>query len=112
MLDRPLIPPLALGMMLLLIVAMALRYWVVVTLRQRWTTRVVLLPGASRITRGPFRFLSHPNYLAVVLEIAALPLVHTAWLTALTYSILNAVLLKTRIRVEESALHSTVEMSE
>ena len=112
MLDRPLIPPLALGMMLLLIVAMALRYWVVVTLRQRWTTRVVLLPGASRITRGPFRFLSHPNYLAVVLEIAALPLVHTAWLTALTYSILNAVVLKTRIRVEEAALHATAEMSE
>ncbi len=112
MLDRPLIPPLAIGMMLLLIVAMALRYWVVVTLRQRWTTRVVLLPGAPRITRGPFHFLSHPNYLAVALEIAALPLVHTAWLTALTYSILNAVLLKTRIRVEESALHGTVEISE
>jgi len=111
MLDRPLIPPLAVGMMLLLIVAMALRYWVVVTLRQRWTTRVVLLPGASRITRGPFRFLSHPNYLAVAIEIAALPLVHTAWLTAVTYSILNTVLLKTRVRVEETALKATTEMS-
>jgi len=111
MLDRPLIPLLALGMLLLLIVAMALRYWVVMTLRRRWTTRVVLLPGASRIERGPFRFLSHPNYLAVAVEIAALPLVHTAWLTALTCSILNAVLLKTRIRVEEAALHGASEMS-
>jgi methyltransferase len=111
-LERPLIPPLALAMMLLLMVAMALRYWVVVTLGHRWTTRVLLLPKESRITTGPFRFLDHPNYLAVVLEIAALPLVHTAWLTALSYSILNAGLLRTRIRVEETALREEAEVLE
>lgn len=110
-LERPLIPPLALAMLLLLMVAMALRYWVVVTLGRRWTTRV-LLAKEPRISEGPFRFLDHPNYLAVVLEIAALPLVHTAWLTALTYSILNAGLLRTRIRVEETALREEAEVLE
>ena len=110
-LERPLIPPLALAMLLLLMVAMALRYWVVVTLGRRWTTRV-LRAKESRITAGPFRFLDHPNYLAVVMEIAALPLVHTAWLTALTYSILNAGLLRTRIRVEETALREEAEVLE
>lgn len=110
-LERPLIPPLALAMLLLLMVAMALRYWVVVTLGRRWTTRV-LRAKEPRIKAGPFRFLDHPNYLAVVLEIAALPLVHTAWLTALTYSILNASLLRTRIRVEETALREGAEVVE
>lgn len=110
-LERPLIPPLALAMLLLSVVAMALRYWVVVTLGRRWTTRV-LLAKEPRISAGPFRFLDHPNYLAVVLEIAALPLVHTAWLTALTYSILNASLLRTRISVEETALREMTEVLE
>ena len=110
-LERPLIPPLALAMLLLLMVAMTLRYWVVVTLGRRWTTRV-LLTKEPRISAGPFRFLDHPNYLAIVLEIAALPLVHTAWLTALTYSILNAGLLRTRIRVEETALREEAEVLE
>lgn len=112
MLDRPLIPPLALGATILLMAAMALRYWVVVTLRQRWTTRVLLLPGAQRITKGPFRFMLHPNYLAVVMEIAVLPLVHTAWLTALIYSVLNAAMLRTRIAVENEAWRRSVKATE
>ena len=110
-LGRPLIPPLALAMLLLLVAGMVLRYWVVLTLGRRWTTRVLLLPGEPRITTGPFRFLDHPNYLAVVVEIAALPLVHTAWLTAMIYSILNAGLLRTRIAVEGTALRESGEMS-
>jgi len=112
MLDRPLIPPLAGGILLVLLLAMVLRYWVVVTLQQRWTTRVVLLPGASRITRGPYRFLSHPNYVAVAMEIAALPLVHTAWLTALIYSVLNAAMLRARIGVENEAWRESAQASE
>jgi methyltransferase len=103
-LDRPLLPVLALAMTALLVAAMTLRYWAIMTLGSRWTTRVVVLPGAPRIETGPFRFLRHPNYLAVVTEMVALPMVHTAWLTALTYSLLNAALLRTRIRVEEDAL--------
>jgi len=83
---------------------MALRYWVVKSLRWRWTTRVLCLPGERVVCSGPYRWLRHPNYLAVVVEIAALPLVHTAWLTALVFSIANAVVLHTRIRVEDEAL--------
>lgn len=103
-LDRPLIPALAMSMLVLVAASMALRYWVIATLERRWTTRILLLPGEPRVTKGPFRFLGHPNYLAVVVEIAALPLVHTAWMTSLTYSLLNAALLRTRIRVEDEAL--------
>ena len=82
----------------------ALRWWCIATLGHRWNTRVVVVPGLSRITHGPYRWLRHPNYVAVVLEGAALPLVHTAWATALTFTVLNAALLRVRLRVEEQAL--------
>ena len=62
----------------------------IATLEGRWTTRIVVLPEVPPITGGPYRFLRHPNYLAVILEILSLPLVHTAWLTALVFSVLNA----------------------
>ncbi len=104
LLDRPLLTPLAAAMLALLAAAMTLRYWVIRTLGPRWTTRIVVLPGAPRITSGPFRFLRHPNYLAVVVEMLALPLVHTAWLTAIAASAANAALLAVRIRAEERAL--------
>jgi len=104
LLDRPFVPALAAGMLVLLILAVALRWWVIATLGERWTTRILFLPGSSPVTRGPYRFLRHPNYLAVVAEIAALPLVHTAWITALAFSMLNAWLLRVRIRAEEAAL--------
>ena len=65
---------------------MALRYWAIATLGERWNTRVIVVPGAPAVTAGPYRFLRHPNYLAVVVEVAALPLVHGAWLTALVAS--------------------------
>jgi len=77
---------------------------VISTLDGRWTTRIVVLPGASPVTGGPYRFLRHPNYLAVITEILALPLVHTAWLTAIVFSVLNGILLRVRIRDEEDAL--------
>ncbi|HSK74829.1 MAG TPA: isoprenylcysteine carboxylmethyltransferase family protein, partial [Thermoanaerobaculia bacterium] len=70
----------------------------------RWTTRIVVLPGVAPVTGGPYRFLRHPNYLAVILEILALPLVHTAWITALVFSLANALLLRVRIRAEEEGL--------
>ena len=104
LLDRPFIPVLAGAMLVLLALAVALRWWVIATLGERWTTRIIFLPGASPITGGPYRFLCHPNYLAVAAEIAALPLVHTAWLTALAFTVLNAWLLRVRIRAEEAAL--------
>ena len=103
-LDRPWIAALGLPCAAALCGTMALRYWVVATLGPRWTTRVICVPGAPAITGGPYRFHRHPNYVAVVVEIAALALMHTAWLTAAVYSIANALLLRTRIRVEERAL--------
>lgn len=81
-----------------------LRYWVIATLGDRWTTRVFVIPGASLIRSGPYRFLRHPNYLIVVLEIALLPLAFgLIWLAAL-FSALNAALLAWRIRIEQRAL--------
>jgi methyltransferase len=104
LLDRPFLPALGIPMLLLVVLATGLRYWVISTLDGRWTTRIVVLPGASPVAGGPYRFLRHPNYLAVITEILALPLVHTAWLTAAVFSILNGLLLRVRIRAEEEAL--------
>lgn len=104
LLDRPFLPALGFPMLLLVILAAALRWWVIATLDGRWTTRVVCLPGVAPVTDGPYRFLRHPNYLAVIVEMFALPLIHTAWLTAVVFSALNAVILRVRIRAEEEAL--------
>lgn len=103
-LERPLVPALALTMLALLALAGVLRVWVIRTLSWRWTTRVITVPGLPPVTGGPFRWLAHPNYLAVCLEFLALPLVHGAWLTALVFSVLNGLVLRTRIRVESAAL--------
>jgi len=112
LLDRPFIPPLAASMLALFLLAMALRWWVIRTLAGRWTTRIVVLPGAPPVTGGPYRWIRHPNYVAVCLEIAALPLIHTAWLTALVFSVANAVLLRVRIRAEERALAASTSYGE
>lgn len=103
-LNRPFYRPLAIAMLGALAAAMALRYWAIATLGRRWTTRVFCLPGEPVVTAGPYRYLRHPNYLAVVLEIFALPMVHTAWLTATVFSLANGLLLARRIRVEEEGL--------
>lgn len=103
-LDRPFVPALGFTMLALLVGTMALRYWTIATLGDRWTTRILCVPGLAPVTGGPFRFLRHPNYLAVILEIAALPLVHGAWMSALTFSVANGFLLRVRIRTEERAL--------
>lgn len=85
--------------------AAALRFWTIATLGRRWTTRVIVLPGRPLVTDGPFRFLRHPNYLAVAVEVAALPLAVGAWMTALLGTLLNAILLlAVRIPCEEAAL--------
>jgi methyltransferase len=103
-LGRPFLPGLGISMLVLVVLATALRYWVIRTLDGRWTTRIVVLPGSSPVTGGPYKFLRHPNYLAVITEILALPLVHMAWITAIVFSILNALILRVRIRAEEEAL--------
>jgi methyltransferase len=106
LLNRPFIPALGWPMLAIVIAAQVLRWWCIKTLGRQWNIRVIVVPGATRITGGPYRLFSHPNYLAVVAEGIALPLVHTAWLTALVFSVLNAGLLTVRIRVENTALAS------
>ena len=86
------------------LVCQGLRWWVIRTLGFQWNTRVIVVPGLPRVTGGPFRYFSHPNYLAVVLEGIALPLIHNAYLTASIFTLLNALLLFVRIRVENRAL--------
>lgn len=80
------------------------RVWVIASLGTRWTTRVIVLRGAARVARGPYRWLKHPNYLIVVLEIAVVPLALGLPMFALIFSIANAALLVYRIRIENEAL--------
>jgi methyltransferase len=83
------------------------RIWVLATLAQRWTTRIIVLPDAPLVKRGPYRFTDHPNYLVVVAEIFVLPLVFGLWKVALSFTLMNAVLLAIRIRAEDEALGRT-----
>jgi methyltransferase len=103
-LHRPFIPVLGWSMLAVAVAAQGLRWWCISTLGWQWNTRVIVVPGAPRVTGGPYRYLSHPNYVAVALEGIALPLVHSAWITALAFTVLNAALMMARIRVENSAL--------
>jgi len=81
-----------------------LRWWVIRTLGSYWTTRIITVPGAPLITGGPFRFVRHPNYIVVALEIAVLPLAFGAWPLTLAFSLANAAVLAVRLRAEETAL--------
>lgn len=105
-LHRPFVPALGWPMLAIVIAAQGLRWWCITTLGPQWNTRVVVVPGAPRISGGPYRYFSHPNYVAVVAEGIALPLVHSAWITALVFTVLNAALLRTRIHTENAALAS------
>lgn len=101
---RPFVPALGWPMLVLVIAAQGLRWWCIRTLGPQWNTRIIVVPDLPRVTTGPYRIFSHPNYVAVVVEGAALPLVHTAWITAIVFTIVNAGLLTIRIRAENSAL--------
>ena len=101
---REFIPALGWPMLAVAIAAQVLRWWCITTLGHQWNTRVVVVPDAGRITGGPYRFIPHPNYVAVIVEGIALPLVHTAWITAAVFTVLNLILLRTRVTVENNAL--------
>jgi methyltransferase len=81
-----------------------LRVWTLLSLGRYWTARIIVVPHAPLVRKGPYRFMRHPNYLVVVLEIALLPLALGSWPLALGFSIVNAILLAWRIRAEEAAL--------
>ncbi|WP_336204262.1 isoprenylcysteine carboxyl methyltransferase family protein [Nonomuraea sp. LPB2021202275-12-8] len=104
--DRPFLPWLGWPMLALVVAAQALRWWCITALGPRWNTQVIVVPGLPLVTGGPYRlrWLRHPNYVAVVVEGFALPLTHTAWVTALVFTVLNAALLVVRIRCENAAL--------
>ena len=90
--------------LVVVVLAQALRVWVISSLGERWNTRVIVVPYSEPVTTGVYRYLKHPNYVAVIAEIAALPLVFGGWWTAIVFSVANAMLLVVRIRVEEEAL--------
>ncbi len=102
--QKPLIPALAWAMFALVLASQALRWWCIATLGKRWNTLVVVIPGLPCVTAGPYRWLNHPNYVAVVIEGIALPMVGFAWVTALVFTALNLPLLAVRLRVENAAL--------
>jgi methyltransferase len=104
LLNRPFLPILGWSALAIVIASQSLRWWCIASLGRQWNTRVIVVPGLPLVTRGPYRVLRHPNYVAVVLEGLALPLVHSAWITALGFTFLNAALLARRIQVEEEAL--------
>ena len=97
-------PALGYPMLALVVASQALRWWCIATLGRRWNTRVIVVPGLPLVTGGPYRLTSHPNYVAVVVEGLALPLVYSAWITAVVFTACNAVLLTVRLRVENAAL--------
>jgi len=99
-------PPPAIALLALAgaVAAQGLRWWSVAALGKRWSTRVIVLPEEPPVTRGPYRYLRHPNYLAIVLEMALVPLAFGSWRSAVAFSAGNATLLALRIRVEERAL--------
>jgi methyltransferase len=97
-------PAIAAAAAVLAVGAQALRWWSVSTLGRRWNTRILVEPGAAPVTGGPYRWLRHPNYVAVAVELAALPLAWGSWRTALAFSLGNALLLAVRVPAEERAL--------
>ena len=86
-----------------------LRYWAILSLGEHWNTRILVIPGEKLVSKGPYRCLSHPNYLVVAVEMLTFPLIFGARFTALVFSILNATLLGVRIKEEERALKELAE---
>ena len=101
LLRGPVLWPVPLALFLLV---QPLRYWAIFSLGENWNTRIRVVPGAKLVRRGPYRYLKHPNYVVVAVEVATFPLIFGAWITAFVFSGLNAVLLSIRIREENRAL--------
>ncbi|QGG41244.1 isoprenylcysteine carboxyl methyltransferase family protein [Aeromicrobium yanjiei] len=104
---RPDVPGvLAWSMLAVVILCQAGRWWCIAALGRHWNTRVIIVPGTPPVRRGPYRVLTHPNYVVVVVEGVALPMVHDAWITAVVFTVLDAALLTVRLRVESAALRT------
>ena len=88
----------------LFVLAQFLRYWAISSLGVYWNTRILVVPNSKLVTSGPYKYLRHPNYVAVIAEIAVIPLIFSCYITAAVFSVLNLILLRRRIRIEEEAL--------
>ena len=91
-------------LLILFILAQFLRYWAIGTLGRYWNTKILVIPETMPINRGPYKYMKHPNYIAVITEIAVIPLIFSCYLTAVVFSILNILVLRRRIKIEEKAL--------
>jgi len=109
LLQPPFYPLLGSAMFLLAVLCQAGRWWCIATLGKRWNTRVIVIPGLAPVRTGPYRWFAHPNYVVVVLEGIALPLIHSACWTALLFTVLNFLLLRKRIQIENQALSGAVQ---
>ncbi len=96
-------------LLILFLIAQILRYWAISTLGYNWNTKILTTPNTRPIRGGPYKYINHPNYLSVVIEIAVIPLIFSCYITSVIFSVLNLLLLKRRIRIEEKAL-STVNL--
>ncbi len=106
--QRPFLPGLFLLALLMSLAGQSLRYAAILSLKWRWTVKVMTIPGLPPMRDGIYRYLRHPNYLGVMLEIVAVPLLHSAYVTALAFSVANLLLLNARIRTEDRALLEAV----
>ncbi len=100
----PTSPPLHFPALVAFVLLQVARAWVLLSLRGRWTTRIIVVPNEPLVARGPYRWMRHPNYAVVIGEIAVVPLMFGAWEIALAFSVVNAALLTVRIRTENAAL--------
>ena len=105
-LHRPLIPTLAIPMAVLFVLANLLRWWVIRTLAGHWNVEVMESSRVGVVSSGPYRWVRHPNYVAVVAEVISLPMIHTAWVTAIAGTLGNLEILRRRLRVEDGFLMS------
>jgi methyltransferase len=101
---RPFVPALGASMLVVVVLAQVLRWWCITILGPRWNTRIIVIARLPLVKAGPYRWMRHPNYVAVVAEGIALPLVHTGWITAACFTVANALLLRVRIACENAAL--------
>lgn len=101
---RPFEPWLGVPMLVAALAAQVLRYAAIYTLGEAWNVRVIVVPGRPAVHHGIYRFVRHPNYVAVAIEGVALPMIYGSWITAVSFTVLNAMLLRVRIRCEEEAL--------
>ena len=101
---RRFVPALGASMLVVVVLAQVLRWWCITILGPRWNTRIIVIARLPLVKAGPYRWMRHPNYVAVVAEGIALPLVHTGWITAACFTVANALLLRVRIASENAAL--------